>query len=120
MSEVDSDCTLHRSQKEIGVEPPATVGSGPCSPAFHDVSHDFCLHCIGAERVKTVLVRPASESDCIVTDCGSHVKRVLTLSEKLTLTLAFSLFFFWARRGVEGEGKSCRPPLSISHVPPLT
>ena len=25
-----------------------------------------------------------------------------------------------ARRDVEGEGKSCRPPLSISHVPLLT
>ena len=36
----------------------------------------------------------------------------------LTLMLAFSLIF-WARRDAEGEGKSCRPPLSISHVPPL-
>ena len=25
-----------------------------------------------------VLVRPANDSDCTVTDCGSHVKRVLT------------------------------------------
>ena len=32
--------------------------------------------------------------------------------------LAFYLIF-WARRDVEGEGKSCRPLLSISHVPPL-
>ena len=28
-------------------------------------------------------------------------------------------FFFGARRGVEGEGKSCRPPLSSPHVPVL-
>ena len=34
----------------------------------------------------------------------------------LTLTLTFSSFLFWARRDVGGEGKSCRPPLSISHV----
>ena len=33
----------------------------------------------------------------------------------------FSLvFFLGVRRDVEGEGKSCRPPLSISHVPVLT
>ena len=39
----------------------------------------------------------------------------------LTLTLAFSLpfffFLFGARRGVEGDWKSCRPILSTSHVP---
>ena len=32
----------------------------------------------------------------------------------------FFPFFFLARREVEGEGKSCRLPLSISHVPVLT
>ena len=37
----------------------------------------------------------------------------------LALVLVFPLFFL-ARRDVEGEGKSCRPPLSISHVPVLT
>ena len=42
------------------------------------------------------------------------------------LTLAhvpFFFSFFWergARRDVEGEEKSCRPHLSISHVPVLT
>ena len=30
-----------------------------------------------------------------------------------------SFFFFWARRSVEGEDKSCRPPLSTSYVPVL-
>ena len=40
---------------------------------------------IGAERVEKVLVRPASDLDCTVTVCGSHVKRVLML--------AFSLIF---------------------------
>ena len=37
-------------------------------------------------------------------------------------TVAFFLAFFLeeALRGVEGEGKSCRPLLSISHVLPLT
>ena len=31
--------------------------------------------------MKPWLVRPAKESDCTVTDCGSHVKRVLTRSD---------------------------------------
>ena len=31
--------------------------------------------------LKPCLVRPAKESDCTVTDCGSHVKRVLTWSD---------------------------------------
>ena len=35
--------------------------------------------CVGVERVETVWVRLASEFDCTVTDCGSHVKRVLAL-----------------------------------------
>ena len=77
----DPECTQHssipkseasvlidlttKSAKKLAVEPPATVG----------------------------LVRPAKESDCTVTDCGSHVKRVLTLSDALILTLAFSSFF---------------------------
>merc|ERR1712136_512705 len=30
---------------------------------------------------KPWLIRPAKESDCTVTDCGSHVKRVLTRSD---------------------------------------
>ena len=34
--------------------------------------------------------------------------------------LLFSLFLLMARRGVEGEGKSCRPPLGTPHVPVLT
>ena len=37
----------------------------------------------------------------------------------LHLPRCFSLFF-WARWDVEGEKKSCRPPVSISHVPVLT
>ena len=67
---------------------------------------------MGAERFETWFVRPANESDYTVTDYGSHVKRVLTSG--------FFPFFWWARRHVEGERKSCRPPLSISHVPLLT
>ena len=30
-----------------------------------------------------------------------------------------NLVFFGGRRGVQGEGKSCRPPLSTPHVPVL-
>ena len=40
----------------------------------------------------------------------------------LTPTLTFLFFFFGGEHGgesVEGEGKSCRPPLSSPHVPVL-
>ena len=70
--------------------------------------------------LKLWLVRPANVSDCTVTVCGSYVKRVLTRSDGTDLAAGFFLDFSWARRDVEGERKSCRPPLSISHVPPLT
>ena len=66
------------------------------------------------------LVRPANESDCTVTVFSFHVKRVLTRSDCADLDADFFLVFFGrARRDVGGEGKSCRPPLSISHVPLL-
>ena len=70
--------------------------------------------------LKLWLVRPANVSDYTVTVCGSHVKLVLTRSDGADLDAGLFLDLFWARRDVEGEGKSCRPPLSISHVPPLT
>ena len=88
MCSVDSECTSaspnqkrlpclssRTSPPEIDVEPPTTVGFGLCSDAIHDFLR-FCLHCIGAEHVKTWLVSLASELDCTVTYCGSHVKGV--------------------------------------------
>ena len=42
------------------------------------------------------------------------------MSDDTDQDAGFSLVFFWARRDVEGEGKFCRPPLSISYVPLLT
>ena len=47
------------SAMKLVVEPPATVGLGLCSATIRDVSQDF-LHCIGAERVET-LVCPACQ-----------------------------------------------------------
>ena len=85
-----------KSAKMLVVEPPATEGLGLCSVAIHDVSHDSLFTNCG-------LVRLAKESNCTETDCGSHVKRVLTLSDVLILTLAF--FFLGAQRDVEDEGK---------------
>ena len=59
-------------------------------------------------------------SDCTVTDCCSHVKRLL-LSCCTFLVLAFSLFCSFGHGEMLGcERKSCRPPFSISHVPLLT
>ena len=47
------------SAMKLVVEPPATMGLGVCSATIRDVSQDF-LHCIGAERVET-LVCPACQ-----------------------------------------------------------
>ena len=65
--------------------------------------------------LKPWLVRPPNESDCTVLDCSSPVKRVSTRSCCSDLDAAFFLFFL-ERRDVEGEEKSCRPPLGTSHV----
>ena len=101
------------------VELPATVGLGVCSAAILDVSLDSLFTALELSALKTWLVRLANVSDCTVNVCGSHVKRVSIRSNCTDLDAAFFLdFFFWARR--DGEGKSCRPPLSISHVLPLT
>ena len=77
------------------VEPQATVGLGLCSDAIIDVSHDFIFTALELSALKPWFVRPASESDCTVTDCGSHVKRVLTRSEGTGLVKGF--FLFWER-----------------------
>ena len=69
------------------------MGFGLCSAAIHYVSYDFIFTALELSALKPWWVRLASESDCTVTDCGSHVKRVLTLSDVLTLRLAFSFFF---------------------------
>ena len=61
---------------------------------FHDVSRDFFFTALELSTLKSWFVRSANSSNCTVTDCGSHVKRVLTLSDVLTLTLAFFLVFF--------------------------
>ena len=49
---------------------------------------------IGAKRVATVLVRPASVLNCTVTDCGSHVKLVLVLSDCADFDACFFLVFW--------------------------
>ena len=74
------------------VEPLATVGSGLCSTAILDVSYDFIFTALELSALKPWLVRPANESDCTVTDCGSHVKRVLTRSDGTDLGIDTGLF----------------------------
>ena len=69
------DCAT-RSVKKLVVEPLATVDLGLCSAAVHDVSYDSLFTPLWV--LKPWLVRPARESDCKVTKCGSHVKRVVT------------------------------------------
>ena len=34
----------------------------------------YPLHCVGVDRIKTWLDRPAKQSHCKVVTCGSHVK----------------------------------------------
>merc|ERR1712012_1109683 len=72
---------MGKSAKKLMVEPPATVGLGLCSAAIHDVSYDSLFTAMELSALKPWLVRPTKESDCTVTDCGSHVKRVLTRSD---------------------------------------
>ena len=68
---------------------------GLCSVAIPDVSYDL-LFMRGAERVETVLVGPASDLDCTVIVCGSHVKPVSTRSDCTDLDAGFFFdFFFW-------------------------
>jgi hypothetical protein len=74
------DLTI-KSAKKLVVEPPATVGLGLCSAAIHDVSYDSLFTALELSALKPWLIRPTKESDCTVTDCGSHVKRVLTRSD---------------------------------------
>ena len=71
-----------------------------------------------AVRVDSVVGEACQVLDCMVIDCESRVKRVLTRSVGTDFDIGFFLFGA-ARRDVEGEEKSCRLPLSISHVPPL-
>ena len=82
------------SAKKLVVEPTATVELGLHSAAVLMYLTIFIFTALELSALKPWLVRIASESDCTVTDCGSHVKRVLPLSDVLTLTLAFSFFFF--------------------------
>ena len=48
------------------------------SAAIHDVSYDSAFTASESSASKPWLVRPVKGSDCKVTDCGSHVQRVLT------------------------------------------
>ena len=53
---------------------------------------------IGAERVETVLVRPASVLNCTVTDCCFHVMLILALSDCADLDACFFLVFLGTAR----------------------
>ena len=96
------------SAKKLVVEPPATVGLGLCSVAIHDVSYDSLFAALEMSALKPWLVRPAKESDCTVTVCGSHVKRVSTRSDCTDLDAG--LFFF-------GHGEMLRVRRSLADFP---
>ena len=66
------------SAKKWVVEPSATVGLGLHSAAIHDVSYDSHFTASEFNASKPWLVMLVKESDCKVTDYGSHVQRVLT------------------------------------------
>ena len=59
-------------------EQPATVDLCSCPSAVHDVSHDSLVTALELRALETWSVRPAKVPDCNVTNCGSHVKRVVT------------------------------------------
>ena len=69
---------MTKSVKKLMVEPSATVGLGLCSYATHDVFYDSLFTPFELSTLQPWLVRLAKESDCTVTDCGSHVKLVVT------------------------------------------
>ena len=73
---------MSRSAKKVMVEPSATVCLGLNSAALHDVSCKFLFHCVGVRRIHTVVgqacERVRLQSNCKVTDYGSHVQRILT------------------------------------------
>ena len=48
--------------EELVVEPTATVGLGLNSAAAHDISDDSHLHCVGVERIETVVGRAVRTS----------------------------------------------------------
>ena len=52
------------------------------------------VHCMELSALKPWLVTPAHVSDCTVTVCGSHVKRVLTWSDCRDLDADFFRAFF--------------------------
>ena len=66
------------SARKLVVEPPVTVVLGLCAAAIHDFSRDSLFAVMEFERFEIVVGQ--AESDCKVTDCGSHVQRVLTRS----------------------------------------
>ena len=124
MCSADPECTQHssipiseapvlfdlttKSAKKLVVEPPATVGLGLCSDAFHDVSYDSLFAALELSALKPWLVRPAKGSDCTVTVCGSHVKRVSTRSDCTDLDAG--LFLFW-------HGEMLRVRRSLADLP---
>ena len=62
-------------------------------------------------------VRKLVDEPPMTADLSSYSAFVTDADDCLCI---FFLFWGWKRRDVEGEGKSCKLPLSISHVPVLT
>ena len=80
-----------RSAKKLMVEPSAIVGLGLNSDVIHDVSYDSLFTALELSAFESWLVRPGKESNCKVTDCGSHVQRVLGSMAECRNTLCLSM-----------------------------
>ena len=83
MCTMDCECpqNFHQDRQKLGVEPLATVGLSLNSASSRDVSYDFPFTALKLSALKPYLVRLARESDSKVTECGSHVKRVVNTEQ---------------------------------------
>ena len=92
MCKVDSDCTVHREIRSVNSDwahDRFRQEIGGCCYSWCFLRFSTALE---LSALNSCLVSTAKESNCTVTDCGSHVKRVFRpLAVLLTLLLAFSV-----------------------------
>jgi len=66
--------------RKFMVQPPSTVGLGLCSAPIQDVSYDSLFVALELTTLKPWLIRDVDQSNLKITDCGSHVERVVQRS----------------------------------------
>ena len=67
----------------------------------------------------TIILRGYRWRSRCAEECAKRIPTALTLQSEALVFDRVHDQVFWARPGAEGEGKSCRPLLSTSHVPAL-